>query len=466
MTKLSVLMPVFNESRTLRTIIDRVLASPVEADIELIAVDDGSTDRSWEVLQDLAQSDPRLMPVRHSRNRGKAAAIRTAIEHMTGDIAVVQDSDLEYDPAEFPRLIKPILDGRADAVFGSRFASSPERRVLFYWHSLGNRVLTWLANVLNDLNLTDMETCYKAVRADILRSLRLTSQRFGIEPEITTRLAQWGARIYEVPISYHGRTYFEGKNIGWRDGVQAIWLLVKFRFFDTAFSHRKGHETLESLGTAPSLARWTLEQFDGYVGDRVLEAGCGIGSTSRLLLGKSQLVLVDTDGFYVDRMEQRYGHLENVTAILGDLEDQGLYTKLAAESFDTVLCVNVIEHLDAPAIAVAGFSQILVPCGHLLVLVPAHRRLYSAADEALEHRMRYDAEDLRALLESEGFEILRMTQFNRFGVLGWFFNKATGRSTLGRWQVRIFRLLLPVAKAVEQLRFLPGLSWVVVARKS
>ena len=236
--KLSVLMPVYNEAKTLPIILQRVLDAPVDLDIEILAVDDASTDGSWQILCDSAAKDSRIHCLRHTVNRGKGAAIRSAIKMMSGDIAVLQDSDLEYDPADYPRLLKPILEGRADAVFGSRFASSPERRVLLYWHSLGNKVLTGLTNMLNDLNLTDMETGYKAIRANVLHSLRLNSERFGIEPEITTRLAQWGARIYEVPISYYGRTYAEGKHIGWRDGVQAVWLLFRYRWFDTKFLHR------------------------------------------------------------------------------------------------------------------------------------------------------------------------------------------------------------------------------------
>jgi glycosyltransferase involved in cell wall biosynthesis len=164
---------------------------------------------------------------------GKGKAIRTAIDAMTGDIAIIQDADLEYDPEKYPKVMGPLLSGKADAVFGSRFASSQVRRVLFFWHALGNRVLTMFSNMTNDLNLTDMETCYKAVRGDVLKRLRLTSDRFGLEPEITARLAQWGARIYEVPITYHRRTYADGKNIGWRDGVEAMWLIFKFRVLDT-----------------------------------------------------------------------------------------------------------------------------------------------------------------------------------------------------------------------------------------
>ncbi|MDQ5816008.1 MAG: glycosyltransferase [Actinomycetota bacterium] len=463
--KLSVLMPVYNEARTLRTIVRRVLDAPVDYGLELVAVDDGSTDRSLEVLQELAASDDRIVVLSHRVNRGKGAAIRTAIARMTGDIGVVQDSDLEYDPAEFPRLLKPIMEDRADAVFGSRFAASPERRVLFYWHSLGIRVLTWFTNILNDLNLTDMETGYKAVRADILKGLRLRSERFGVEPELTTRLAQWGARIYEVPISYHGRTYAEGKNIGWRDGVQALWLLFKFRFLDTRFTEDQGRAVLESLGTSPQISRWMVGQFDGVLGDRVLEAGSGNGNLTPLLLDRERVVALDIDASYVRRLDHRYGHLENFSVIEADLEDPDLFVKLENEGFDTVLCVNVLEHLDRPDVAVQGFHRILQPGGRALILVPAHGSLYSAMDKAIEHRQRYEGPDLRQLLEDAGFEVERLSQFNRLGVVGWSVNRWTGRTSISHLQVFAFRLMLPLARVLERARKLRGLSWIAVARK-
>jgi SAM-dependent methyltransferase len=465
MTKLSVLMPVYNEARTLRTICQRVLDSPVDADLEIVAVDDGSSDRSWEILEELAASDDRIVPIRHPANRGKGAAIRTAIARMTGDIGLVQDSDLEYDPAEYPRLIKPILDGRADAVFGSRFASSPERRVLLYWHSLGNKALTWMTNILNDLNLTDMETCYKAVRSDVLKNLRLRSERFGIEPEITTRLAQWGARIYEIPISYHGRTYLEGKNIGWKDGVQAIWLLLKFRFFDTRFSDRKGAETLESMAKSPGLAEWTLQQFDGLIGPQVLDAGCGTGRFTQLLLNRERLVAVDSDSFYVDSLARTFGHLENIDVVLGDILEPALIEKLGQASFDTVLCVNVLEHLVHPSQAITNLREALKPGGLLLVQVPAHPWLFSVADEALGHKRRFDEESLAETIAAGGMKLVSLRQFNRLGVLGWWWNKLLGRRLISPWQARLFGLVRPLARLAELVHPLPGLSWVVVARK-
>jgi SAM-dependent methyltransferase len=337
--------------------------------------------------------------------------------------------------------------------------------VLLYWHALGNKVLTWLANVLNNLNLTDMETCYKAVRSDVLRHLRLQSDRFGIEPEITTRLAQWGARIYEVPISYHGRSYAEGKSIGWKDGVQAIWLLLKYRFLDTRFSEREGHSTLESLRTADSVNRWVIGQFKGFLGDRVLEAGAGIGNLTKHLIDRRSLVAVDLDPFYAEALERRYGHLENVAVLKGDLQEQALFEKLGESRFDTVLCVNVLEHLDEPQAALRGFHYVLQPGGYALLLVPAHAWLMSEADRALEHRNRYEVKELTWLLAGAGFDVVRAAEFNRLGVLGWWVNKVLGRAGVSRTQARLFTAMLPLARLVERIRPLPGLSVVAVGRR-
>jgi glycosyltransferase involved in cell wall biosynthesis len=222
--RLSVVMPVYDEVRTVAESARRVRA--VLPDVELICVDDASADGSEGILRALEAEGVVDRVLRHPRNRGKGAAVRTGIGAATGDVIVVQDADLEYDPAELAHLLAPIAAGRADAVFGSRFLGGPHR-VLYFWHSVGNGALTLLSNMLTDLNLTDMETCYKMVRADLMKSLDLRSERFGIEPELTARLAQARARIYEVPISYHGRTYAEGKKIGWRDGVAAVWHILR-----------------------------------------------------------------------------------------------------------------------------------------------------------------------------------------------------------------------------------------------
>jgi glycosyltransferase involved in cell wall biosynthesis len=227
--KLSVVMPVFNEVQTIEEILARVQAAPF--DKEIVVVDDYSTDGTVDLLKKIGGETKNIRVFYHDRNRGKGAALRTGFAGVRGDIVIIQDADLEYDPREYPRMLEPILDGRADVVYGSRFLGGPHR-VLFFWHYLGNQFLTLLSNMLSNLNLTDMETCYKAFRREVLEGLALKSDRFGFEPEFTAKVAKRKFRIYEVPISYSGRTYEEGKKINWKDGVAAIFAIIKFRFMD------------------------------------------------------------------------------------------------------------------------------------------------------------------------------------------------------------------------------------------
>jgi len=259
--RVTVVIPVYNEVSTVEALLKRVREVPLQ--LEVIVVDDGSTDGTRALLPRLEGSliDRLLM---HEKNAGKGAALRTGFQHATGDVVVVQDADLEYDPHELPMLLRPILSGKADAVYGSRFLGGPHR-VLFFWHSVGNKVLTLLSNMFTDVNLTDMETCYKMVRRELLQSLPLSANRFGIEPELTARLAQAGARIYELPISYDGRSYAEGKKIGWRDGVSALWCIWKYNVFP------------------PRVAAWKLPEVAAWDAPERLAAQGGSGPSGRVV---------------------------------------------------------------------------------------------------------------------------------------------------------------------------------------
>jgi glycosyltransferase involved in cell wall biosynthesis len=237
--KLSVVIPVYNEEATVCLLLDRVIAAPLPeafSGLEVVVVDDCSSDETWselEAWQPPDREDGRTVTVireRHPKNHGKGAALQTGFAATSGDVLLVQDADLEYDPADYPALLQPIIDGHAEVVYGSRFLGGPHR-VLFFWHYLGNQMLTLMSNVFSDLNLTDMETCYKVFVRGVLDRITLRSNRFGFEPEFTAKVARLGVRIYEVPISYHGRTYAEGKKIGWKDGVSAIWSILRFNIW-------------------------------------------------------------------------------------------------------------------------------------------------------------------------------------------------------------------------------------------
>ncbi len=250
--KLSVVIPVYNESATLREVVERVLAVPLE--LEVLCVDDGSSDGSREILDGLQSQHRQVHVFLHPRNLGKGAALRRGIQEATGDFVVIQDADLEYNPTDYSILLEPLIQGKADVVYGSRFLGAAPHRVLYFWHSVGNRALTLLSNCLTNINLTDMETCYKAFRREVIQSIAIEEKRFGFEPEITVKVAKRRLRIYEVGISYWGRTYEEGKKIGWKDGLRAVWCLLKYSIKEPAAAVR-GAARVESVPNSPARDR-------------------------------------------------------------------------------------------------------------------------------------------------------------------------------------------------------------------
>ncbi len=465
MQLLSILMPVYNERVTLDTIVRRVLAIKIPIDLELIIVDDGSTDGSRKIITALAAEDARIKVHFQPKNAGKGAAIRTAIEKMSGDIAIIQDADLEYDPSEIGRLLHPILAGKADAVFGSRFAGSESRRVLYYWHSMGNQLLTWITNILCDMNFTDMETCYKAVRADILKQTILKRNDFGLEPELAIRLSQWGMRIYEVPISYQGRTYQEGKKITWKDGVKAIYVILMISMVDKHFTTHDGYYVLRAMDKSRAFCAWMFDQIKEYIGNSVLETGCGIGTLTSYMLGKERLVCSDIDPFFQEIVNRRYGHLKGVSVNHVDLTSKADYNS-SGVPFDTVICMNVFEHVQDDQAALECVYEALEPGGKAIILVPQHPSLFSKLDTSVGHFRRYTITELSEKVRQAGFEIVVTREFNRFATLGWFISgKLMGATRVDPGQINLMNTLMPIAKLVEHLSFWPALTIIMIAQK-
>jgi glycosyltransferase involved in cell wall biosynthesis len=466
--RLSLIMPCFNERATLRAIVRRVLdAPPAEMEKELIIVDDASTDGSREILNDLAQAHPQIKALYHDRNRGKGAAIRTAQRACTGDVVIIQDADLEYDPRCYPDLITPILAGQADVVYGSRFAGGRPRRALLFWHEVGNRLLTLISNMATDLNLTDMETCYKAFRRNYFQGIPLRSRRFGFEPEITAKVAKLGLRVYEVPIEYHGRTYFAGKKIGWKDGVTALCTIVRYWLTDGLAGMDEGLETLQAMRHARRYNAWIFLRIAPFIGERVLEAGTGIGNITQHMLSRQLVIALDHNPHYVERMRHAFGHNPNVRVELFDLTDISAYERFKSDRLDTIICINVLEHVEPDVGVLRTFQSILAPGGRAIILVPQGPSLYGSIDKALGHHRRYTQEELAGKMSEAGFAVEHISGLNRTAPLGWLVNgRILKRKAVPVNQVRLLDAFVPLIRILDRVLPLPALSLIAIGRKS
>jgi glycosyltransferase involved in cell wall biosynthesis len=463
---LSILVAAYNEAPTIRRCLETVLAAelPAELQREVVVVDDASTDRTWEIVQEWAANRPEVRVFRQPQNLGKGAAIRRAIREMRGDLVIFQDADLEYDPRDYGRLLGPLLAGKADVVFGSRFTGE-ERKVLYFWHTLGNRLLTLLANMLNDSNLTDMETCYKAFVADRLRAIPLESNRFGLEPEIAAKVCRNRFRLYEVPISYNGRTYEEGKKIRWHDGVAAFWWILRYRF--SGRYSDSGRMALDALEQAPRFNRWMYESIKPFCGRRLAELGCGRGNLTRWLLQHGEILATDNREEYLAELGHRWGHLGTVQLARLDLICDRDYEVLRTFAPDTVVCLNVLEHIEDDQAVLLRLARVLPAGANLVFLVPFDPRLMSEFDRQIGHVRRYDEGELESKMEQAGFKVRRQFYFNKVGVWAWWLgNTLTGQRAITPWQLRCYNAFTPLFRLVDRLPFGRGLSTVVIASRT
>jgi glycosyltransferase involved in cell wall biosynthesis/phospholipid N-methyltransferase len=510
-TSLSVLVPVFNEQHLVATSLARleVLAtSPYLERVQVVVVDDSSRDGTAEVLRLFAaergiplaaalppaprafvhpstgsgrtdSSNPaqdefiergrgtkgkiEWVFLQHTRNGGKGTAIQTALSQATGAISIIHDADLEYHPRDILRIVKVFEEEGADAVFGSRFAGGEARRALLFRHELGNRLLTFLTNLVTNVNLTDMETCYKAVRTELLRSIPIVSNDFRLEPELTIKLAKREARIFEVPISYSGRTYQEGKKIGWKDGVKALLAILRFWFSDQIYvADAHGSQILGRLARAPRFNAWMADAIRPFLGDRVLEIGSGTGNLTKCLIPRSRYVASDVNPLYLQTLRGLTADRPYLDVHHTDVTEGGTFPELPG-GFDTVVCLNVIEHVDDDVGALKNIRQALAADGKAIILVPQGPKLLGTLDEVLGHKRRYTEASLRAAAAEAGFEVREVLRFNRVGTPAWWLNgKLLKRRHFGFGQIVALNALTPLFRLVDRALPFPALSLIAV----
>lgn len=466
--RLSVLVPVYNERHVVATSLRRVLAleDQIINGLEVIVVDDRSTDGSWEVLQRLAAQDSRITLLRHERNQGKGAAVRTALEHATGDISIIHDADLECNPADIPSLLLPFAREGADAVFGSRFLSAPYRRALKFRHTLLNKTITYLSNWLTDLYLTDVETCYKAIKTTLFKSIPLRSKDFRFEVEIVSKLAKRRARIFESPIRYLPRSQEEGKKIRALDGLLAIMAMLRFALIDDLYKEDEyGSHILTDLERARRFNLWMGDVLRPFVGDRVLEIGAGIGNLLNQFIPRELYIASDKNPHYLNFLRATSWGKPYLRVLKINAANPKHFEGLE-QRFDTALMVNVLAHVPDEQVALQNVWRSLEPGGKAIILVPQHPALYGTLDEALEHRERYTRAGLKRALTDAGFRVEEMFDFNRFSVPGWWFNgKVLHRKRFSRIQLRLVSSSMPLLRRMDWMWPWSGLSLIAIGVK-
>lgn len=461
----SILIPVYNEQAYLARVVERVLAAPLPDGVEreLILVDDCSTDRTPEVIASIVARYPdKIRAFRQPKNQGKGAAIRRAIQETKGDYAIIQDADLEYNPNEYSLVLAPLLDGRADVVYGSRFATRETRKIVNYHHKLGNLFLTHLSNWTTGLDLTDMETCYKAFRVDVLKSIPLRSNRFGIEPEVTAKIAKRGCSVYEVPISYNGRRYSEGKKIGWKDGVSAIRTIVKYWLVDDCFyDGDPDGGAAQTFERSRLLTQATVAKSVPFLGLKTLEIGAGQGEASRYLPQKERLTLADPDAKNVKFLRAGYDGNAVVDVARLNLDAPSVASLLdfaeSAESPDNAQFSQSAEYD-----AIVAFNRVDALCfddaqtfGRLRSLLKSNGRVVFTLPACGSES--YSEREIKRSLADAGF---RAEKIERFDALSGLLGKRDGQAP-SRGKIKMYDAIFRWTRWLD--KFLPGARYLVVA---
>ena len=474
---LSVVVPCYNEAATLAAIVKKVLASPYTS--QVVIVDDASTDETLSIARSI--DDPRVEVLATTVNQGKGAALRRGFARCRAPYVIVQDADLEYDPADYATVLEPLLSDKADVVYGSRFHTARPHRVLYFWHAVGNRLLTAGSNMFTNLNLTDMETCYKAFRREVVQSLDIHEDRFGFEPEITAKVARAGWRVYEVGISYDGRTYAQGKKIGWRDGVRAMYCVVRYSSVGERLWREAGSPAgeraaafgeadeelagvLHSLEGATNYTDWIYSLIRPYLGATVVEIGAGHGDlTERLAEDGHRVLATDLSPRCAERLRSRFAGHDLVSVQQGSLE-----AVVSDDGYATAVLVNVLEHIEDDEKSLSRLASAVRPGGHVVVFVPAFEALYSDFDRRIGHVRRYRKRQLRAKVAAAGLEVVDLRYVNSLGMLAWWVvAKKLGRVPTARGPVHFYdRTMVPVLRGLEQRRPPPfGQSLFCAARR-
>ncbi len=454
--KLSIIIPVYNEINTILEVIRQVKQEP--HDKEIIIVDDCSNDGTRELLQGIHDNDIRV--IFNEENKGKGNALKQAFPLVTGDIVIIQDADLEYYPDEYGNLIEKILQGKADVVYGSRFLGA--HRVFHFYHYVGNLAINFMANVLLNTNLTDLMTGYKAFKSEVVRKIILEADGFGIETEITVEVFKRGYKVYETPISYNGRGYDEGKKIRWTDFFKCLYWLIRSisRGIDV------GQDTLLKMRLMVNNNIWSYNKIKPFLGKNVLETGSGIGTFSKYLAGKDRdVVFSDINNEYLKYLKNRFISNPRVKVVKADASKP--QESFSAEQFDTVISINVLEHLDTSDESLLGLCGILEKGGLLLLIVPAHKALFSLMDKRLGHYRRFSRKGLKEKVEAAGFSVQKAEYMNFLSAIGWFiaFN-IFKKQAMSRFTIICADKLIPLTAFLERyIKFPFGLSVFLVAKK-